>query len=111
MDPETPGGGPDACGCVLGGSWSKSAVACTAGSSTSASEAAACADPSAAAPSPACFAADLSGDGQVAVGDVLQVLAKFGLTESCGEPADVNGDCKVSVADVLLVLTVFGQRC
>ena len=57
------------------------------------------------APSPACAPADLSGDGQAAVGDVLQVLAKFGLTGTCGEPADVDGDCMVSVADVLLVLS------
>jgi hypothetical protein len=63
------------------------------------------------APSPACASADLSGDRQVVVGDVLQVLAKFELTGTYGKPADVDGDCRASIADVLLVLAVFGQSC
>ena len=41
--------------------------------------------------------------------DILAVLAEFGCTTSC--EADVDGDGNVIVSDVLALLAAFGQDC
>lgn len=56
---------------------------------------------------------DVDGDGIVAVGDLLAIIADFG---ECGDgtyrPAgDVDGDCCVSVSDILAVVAAWGQDC
>ena len=53
--------------------------------------------------------ADLTGDGAVGVGDVLEVLGNFGCGENCA--ADLNGDGAVTISDVLDVLSSFGEVC
>jgi hypothetical protein len=67
-----------------------------------------------------CGTVDVNGDGHVAVGDLLLVLAAFGVTvvldeaRGCVATAlaeDVNGDCAVTVADLLLTLAMFGATC
>jgi hypothetical protein len=50
--------------------------------------------------------ADVNGDGQVDAADVAQVLASFGVCESC--PEDVDGSGVVDEADVILVLKALG---
>ena len=53
--------------------------------------------------------ADLDGDGQVTVSDVLVLLADFGCAASCN--ADLSGDDFTSVDDILLMLAAFGESC
>ena len=53
--------------------------------------------------------ADLNGDGQVTVSDVLVLLADFGCATSCN--ADLSGDDITSVEDILLMLAAFGEPC
>lgn len=53
--------------------------------------------------------ADLDGDGQVTVADVLVLLADFGCATSCN--ADLSGDDITSVEDILLMLAAFGEPC
>ena len=52
---------------------------------------------------------DLTGDGIVAVDDVLLLLGGFGCVDAC--PYDVDGDSLVGVSDVLAMLSEFGQAC
>ncbi len=68
-------------------------------------------------PLPAVCAADVDGDGSVAVSDVLAIIGQWGL---CGDgtfrpDGDIapmpNGDCCVSVADVLAVVGAWGADC
>lgn len=49
--------------------------------------------------------ADIDGDGAVAVGDLLALLAAWGDT---GGPADINGDGQVDIADLLGLLGSWG---
>lgn len=67
-------------------------------------------------PLPAC-AADVDGDGIVAVSDVLGIIGSWG---ACGDgtfrpTGDIaplpNGDCCVDVADVLAVIASWGYEC
>ncbi len=53
--------------------------------------------------------ADVNGDGQITVADVLLLLSDFGCAMDCD--GDVDNDDAVTVADVLLVLAGFGQPC
>ena len=53
--------------------------------------------------------ADVNGDGQITVADVLFLLSDFGCAMDC--EGDVDGDDAVTVADILLVLAAFGQPC
>jgi hypothetical protein len=66
---------------------------------------------------PATCAADVDGDGYVAVSDVLAIIGSWGL---CGDgtfrpTGDIapmpNGDCCVNVADVLAVVGSWGADC
>ncbi len=50
--------------------------------------------------------ADVDGDGDVAFGDLLEVLSSFGPCDGC--PEDVSGDGTVGFDDVLEVLATFG---
>ena len=68
-------------------------------------------------PLPAVCAADVDGDGTVAVSDVLEIIGQWGM---CGDgtfrpSGDVapmpNGDCCVTVADVLAVVGSWGADC
>ena len=68
-------------------------------------------------PLPETCAADVDGDGSVAVSDVLAIIGQWG---SCGDGSfrpsgDVapmpNGDCCVTVADVLAVVGSWGADC
>ncbi len=68
-------------------------------------------------PLPAVCAADVDGDGTVAVSDVLEIIGQWG---QCGDgtfrpSGDVaplpNGDCCVTVADVLAVVGSWGADC
>ena len=53
--------------------------------------------------------ADITGDGQVDVDDLLWLLASWGpCTRSYVCPADLNGDCIISVADLLILLANWG---
>ena len=45
--------------------------------------------------------ADVSGDGEVNVTDLLAVIDQWGLTDSA---ADINGDGVVNVTDLLMVV-------
>jgi len=49
--------------------------------------------------------ADVSGDGEVNVTDLLAVIDQWGLTDS---PADINGDGMVNVTDLLEVVGNWG---
>ena len=53
--------------------------------------------------------ADVNGDGQITVADLLLLLSDFGCAMDCD--GDVDGDGAVTVADILLVLAAFGQPC
>ena len=53
--------------------------------------------------------ADLDGDGQVTVSDVLVLLADFGCANSCN--ADLSGNDITSVDDILMMLAAFGEPC
>ncbi|MCI0362769.1 MAG: dockerin type I domain-containing protein [Phycisphaerales bacterium] len=50
--------------------------------------------------------ADLTGDGQVDVHDLLAVIAAWG---PAGGPADLNGDGIVNVADLLELISAWGE--
>ena len=52
---------------------------------------------------------DFSGDGLVAVDDLLMMLGEFGCVGTCF--TDLNEDGNVAVDDFLLVLGAFGQTC
>jgi len=52
--------------------------------------------------------ADISGDGTVAVDDLLQLLAAYGSSDAA---ADVNSDGTVDVADLLGLLAGYGSNC
>lgn len=47
---------------------------------------------------------DVTGDGVVAIDDLLSVLAAWGCVDACGCPGDANGDGYVDIMDLLLVL-------
>jgi hypothetical protein len=56
---------------------------------------------------------DVDGDGVVAVGDLLAIVADYG---ECGDgtyrPAgDVDGDCCITVSDILAVVNAWGNDC
>ena len=53
--------------------------------------------------------ADLDGDGQVTVSDVLVLLGDFGCASSCN--ADLSGNDITSVDDILMMLAAFGEPC
>lgn len=53
--------------------------------------------------------ADLTGDGQIAVDDLLVFLGDFACLANC--PGDIDGDGAVSVADLLVLLGAFGEFC
>ena len=50
--------------------------------------------------------ADVSGDGQVNVNDLLAVVNSWGACVGC--PADVNGDDMVNVNDLLQIVNHWG---
>ena len=50
--------------------------------------------------------ADLDGDGQVGVGDILAILAAWGPCDDCPEDLDASG--VVDFGDVLEVLSAWG---
>jgi hypothetical protein len=50
---------------------------------------------------------DLNGDGAVAVGDLLQVIAAWGPCVSCIEDIDQSG--AVDVSDLLAVIAAWGD--
>ena len=52
---------------------------------------------------------DINGDGEVAVDDILAVIAAFGPCDGC--PEDVNGDGTVDVNDLLQVLNCWNGAC
>jgi Tol biopolymer transport system component len=56
-------------------------------------------------PAPETCAADLNGDGEVNVSDLLVLLAAWGETDV---PADIDGDGIVAVGDLLLLLAAWG---
>lgn len=58
---------------------------------------------------PALCPEDLTGDGMVAVDDVLLLLGGFGCVDAC--PYDLDGDSLVGVSDMLAMLSEFGQAC
>lgn len=71
---------------------------------------------STATPTDLCIA-DVNGDGQVAVEDLLLILGAFGIN-TCSPSAplgadatDINADCLVDVADLLLCLGAFAREC
>ena len=58
-------------------------------------------------PEPPRLAADINGDGQVNIQDLVQVAAAFGAT---GEnAADVNGDGVVNIQDLVQVAAALGE--
>jgi hypothetical protein len=54
--------------------------------------------------------ADIDGDGTVAVGDLLGLLANFGVDGYSG-PADTDSNGAVDVTDLLNLLAQFGSSC
>ena len=68
-------------------------------------------------PLPATCAADVDGDGSVAVSDVLAIIGSWGEVgdgtyRPTGDIAPMpNGDCEVTVADVLAVVGSWGADC
>jgi hypothetical protein len=54
---------------------------------------------------PAC-SADVDGDGDVGVTDLLDLLGAWG--QNPGDPADVDGDCAVGISDLLALLGQWG---
>lgn len=50
--------------------------------------------------------ADVNGDGQIGVADLLAVISNWGPCAGC--PADVTGDDQVGVADLLAVISNWG---
>jgi len=59
-----------------------------------------------AAPTMQACPADISGDGQINVTDLLGLLAAWG--PNPGHPADINGDGQVNVTDLLALLAAWG---
>ena len=55
--------------------------------------------------SPAC-PADLDGDGQVRVPDLIMLLSAWG--PNAGHPADLDGNDEVRVPDLILLLAAWG---
>jgi len=48
---------------------------------------------------------DLTGDGEVGVGDLLVLLGEWGPCDDCEDcPADLNDNCEVGVGDLLILL-------
>jgi hypothetical protein len=57
---------------------------------------------------PAC-PADLDGNGEVGVSDVMLLVASMGPCDSCESClADVNGDCVVSIVDFTTMMAMWG---
>lgn len=54
------------------------------------------------------IAADLDGDGNVAVNDILTLLQSFGATGGAGLIGDIDDNGQVGVSDILAILTAFG---
>ncbi len=54
-------------------------------------------------------AADLDGDGIVAVSDVLLILGEYGCLSGCTH--DVDGTPGIGVPDMLVILAAFGAIC
>lgn len=55
------------------------------------------------------LAADVNGDGQVNIQDLVWVAGAFGQqVPETGDPADVNGDSTVDIRDLVLVAGAFG---
>ena len=52
--------------------------------------------------------ADLDGDQQVNVNDLLMLLKSWGSADF-GDPADIDGDGNVDVVDLLLMLEAWTQ--
>lgn len=52
---------------------------------------------------------DVNQDGNVTVGDLLEILAEFGCSSGC--TTDLNDDGLTTVADLLELLSVFGATC
>ena len=52
---------------------------------------------------------DVNGDGNVAVDDILAVIAAFGACAGCDE--DVNGDGVVNVNDLLFIINCWNGEC
>ncbi|MFM1933029.1 MAG: hypothetical protein RL226_2332 [Bacteroidota bacterium] len=52
---------------------------------------------------------DIDGDGYVASGDLLLLLANFGCTNNCS--ADIDFDGSVGASDFLLLLSLYGSQC
>ena len=69
----------------------------------------------------ACY--DFDGDGQVDVGDIMQVASRW--RTSCANPDpdnnldtpnydsayDINSDCKINIVDIMLVVVHWGESC
>ena len=50
--------------------------------------------------------ADITGDGQINVSDLLAVISAWGVCPGC--PADINADGQVNVTDLLMVINGWG---
>jgi hypothetical protein len=50
--------------------------------------------------------ADVTGDGEVSIADLLVFIAAWGVCEGCDE--DLNGDGEVNIADLLIVIANWG---
>jgi hypothetical protein len=60
---------------------------------------------------PFCFG-DLDGDGTVALADLTQLLAHYGMMSgACYEDGDLDGDGAVGLADLQALLAVYGTTC
>ena len=59
--------------------------------------------------SPITCTADIDGDFQVTVTDLLALLGSFGST--AGGASDINGNGSVEVTDLLALLGEFGATC
>ncbi|MHC5027479.1 MAG: hypothetical protein ACYTGR_12060, partial [Planctomycetota bacterium] len=59
-----------------------------------------------ATPSPGACPADITGDGTVGLGDLLDLLAAWGSCSHC--PEDINGDGEVDFQDLIVVLSDWG---
>ncbi len=62
-------------------------------------------------PAPEPCPGDATGDGEVNVADLNEVLANFNTSQTPGENGDVDGDGDVDISDLNLVLANFGQSC
>ena len=61
-------------------------------------------------PEPPRLAADVNGDGQVNIQDLVWVAGAFGQqVPEEGDPADVNGDGIVNIQDLVAVAAAFGE--